>query len=138
MWRSLALKFSVLVTLSQGLSMLIFKSTACTDNNIIRALEESVGGLNIYNNTCVWDKGSSINVAALCSWFVTGLAMILIGPPVPVGDAPPGDEATPRSRFSVWKPKKSADDAAASATPENEKAADEAGASAAASQAVAE
>jgi hypothetical protein len=88
LWRSLALKFCVPVTISQGLTLLIFKSTACTDNNIIRAMEQAVGGINVYNNTCEWDKGSSMNVAAIVCWFAAGLSMILIGPPPPAGAAP--------------------------------------------------
>lgn len=87
-----------MVTLSQGLTLLIFKSIACTDNNVIQALEASSGGRDIYNNTCEWDKGSSMNVAAIVLWFVTGVSMILLGPPQP-------DEAEPRRSK---KPKKSA------------------------------
>jgi hypothetical protein len=109
-WRSLALKFSVMVTISQGLTLLIFKSTACTDNNIIQALEESVDGVDMYSNTCEWDKGSSINVSAILCWFATGVSMILIGPPAPAAGA------APRRSKKKQKSKKKKSAAAAAAT----------------------
>jgi hypothetical protein len=87
------MKFCVLITLSQGLTLLIFKSTACTDNNIIRAMEESMGGLDIYKNTCEWDKGSSMNVSAIVLWFLTGLCMIVMGPPSRVDYGEPRDDS---------------------------------------------
>ena len=101
----------------------------------MKALEAELGGLDLYNNTCEWDKGSSMNVAAVCCWFCTGVAMILTGPPVLYADG------EPMSRRWSKKSKQSATDAdaaAASGKVDAPGAADEAGASAKAPEAVTE
>jgi hypothetical protein len=81
-WRSLAIFLSVIITLFQGLTLLIFRSNAaCHNNLVVHSLEESVGRSGVYSESCVWDEGSSANVASICLWFVTGVSMILIGRP---------------------------------------------------------
>jgi hypothetical protein len=81
-WRSMALFFCVIITLFQGLTLLLLQSNAaCHDNRIVQSLEETVGR-SVYNESCVWDEGSSANVASTSLWFATGIVMLFLGRPI--------------------------------------------------------
>jgi hypothetical protein len=80
-WRSLALFLAVIITLFQGLTLLLLRSySACHNNLIVQSMEESLGQ-SIYGESCAWDEGSSANVASTCLWFVTGVVMMVLGRP---------------------------------------------------------
>jgi hypothetical protein len=73
-WRSIAIQFIVVITIFQGLTFLIFQSSACTEQQIVQ-----VSGL--YNEECEWEAGSTTNVFSIALWFLTGLVMLKIGAP---------------------------------------------------------
>jgi hypothetical protein len=76
-WRSVAIMFSVFLTLFQGLTFLIYESTFCTDNSILAAY----GLTDSYTAECTWDQGSTANVMATVLWFLTGVIMLRNGAP---------------------------------------------------------
>ena len=45
---------------------------------------------DVYNDECEWDSGLSTNVAACVLWFVTGVYMMIIGPPA-IEELPPAE-----------------------------------------------
>lgn len=84
-WKSLAMFYSVILTLFQGLTFLLFSSSFCTNNSIVAALS----GSEEYYGTdpkCQWDQGTTCNVVSTVLWFVTGLLMCTI---VPAPERPP-------------------------------------------------
>jgi hypothetical protein len=92
-WRSLAIFFSVIIALFQGLTLLLLRSySACHNNLIVESLEESLGQ-SIYGDSCVWDEGSSANVASTSLWFVTGVVMMVLGRPKPTPRPQPETQA---------------------------------------------
>ena len=69
-WRTIAIIYSVFLTLFQGLTFLLFPSSLCTGFL-----------LSPENNNCTWAEGSTTNVIATVCWFLTGITMLAIGVP---------------------------------------------------------
>jgi hypothetical protein len=84
-WKFIAIIFSFFLTLFQGLTLLIFDSSFCTDNSILTGY----GLTNSYSAECSWDQGSTANVIAIILWFATGIAMMLNGVPTRPERPPP-------------------------------------------------
>ena len=87
-WRAVAIAFTVVLTLFQGLTFLIFKSNACNSNAAVNNIHESLN-LLFYEEECDWDSGSTANVIAVICWFLTGIFMLFTGPPQSPERAPP-------------------------------------------------
>lgn len=73
-WSLVAAINSILLTLFQGLTFLFFQSNACINNTMANTL-------GLYNGKCAWDAGSTANVVSVVLWFLTGVIMLLQGPP---------------------------------------------------------
>jgi hypothetical protein len=76
-WKAVAIIFSVILTVFQGLTFLVFHSSFCTDNSILSSYKLS----NSYSTDCAWDQGSTSNAISVVLWFLTGVAMLLVGAP---------------------------------------------------------
>ena len=96
----MGLTFIIVLTLFQGLTFLIFKSNACEDNPVTRALKEELSSYartngitareeanfnltidQLWEDECSWDSGSSANVVAVICWFLAGVFMLGLGAP---------------------------------------------------------
>jgi hypothetical protein len=67
----------VLVTSFQGLTFLVYPSSLCTDNPIIAMM----GWEGSFEPECAWDQGTTCNVISTVLWFLTGVCMLVQGPP---------------------------------------------------------
>ena len=76
-WRTVAIIYSVFLTLFQGLTFMVYDSSFCLDNAILA----SYGLTDSYSAECAWDQGSTANVIATVLWFLTGVAMLRNGAP---------------------------------------------------------
>jgi hypothetical protein len=89
-WKSIAMLFIVILTLFQALTFLVLTSSACSENPILSAAPTSTNSQNAggtiansaYKSTCTWGAGSNANVVAVVLWFLTGVAMLVVGVPV--------------------------------------------------------
>lgn len=82
-WKAMALNFIVVLTLFQGLTFLLFKSSACTQQQIVDVTS------TLYDDECQWESGSTANVVSTVLWFLTGLVMLKLGAP----ERPPPEPA---------------------------------------------
>lgn len=84
-WLVIAIVMMVFITLFQGLTMLIFQSNACDEIPLLYELESNpiryAFVAIIYDGTCKLDSGSIANIVAIVFWFITGLTMLVLGPP---------------------------------------------------------
>ena len=79
-WRGVAITFTVFLTMFQGLTFLIFSSNACDANSVTLTLQQRYNTL-FYEDECSWDSGSTTNVIAVVLFFLTGITMLISGPP---------------------------------------------------------
>lgn len=91
-WKALAAIFAVVLTLFQGLTFLIFQSNACSDNPIYAAYPSDAWSA-VYESDCSWGGASTANVFSVALYFLTGLAMLKVGPPRRAPRAPPETQA---------------------------------------------
>lgn len=78
-WQAVALNFSVIATLFQGLTFLIFQSSLCDDpSELLLFWSAAVPG---ETDGCQWEGGSTANVFSISLWFLTGVAMMAVGVP---------------------------------------------------------
>ena len=78
--------FAFLITsLLQGLSLLIFRSTICLDNPILRSMDENesiFGQLrDTFGDECEIAVGGKCGIASTVLWFVTGVLVCCKSPP---------------------------------------------------------
>jgi hypothetical protein len=85
-WKAIAVAFSVLLTLFQGLEFLLLQSNACSMNPLL--YDSSLATENwtervdaMYGTDCEWSAGSTANVFAVLFWFLAGATMLWLGPP---------------------------------------------------------
>jgi ABC-type enterochelin transport system permease subunit len=64
----------ILVALCSGLSLLIFQSTVCTNNELLNTIPEFEGG------TCSLYSGSKCVIAATVLWFVSAVGIYAMHP----------------------------------------------------------
>lgn len=76
-WNSAALVFGVVLTFCQGLTFLIFQSNACNAS----AVMFPTNFVSYWEEECSWDSGSTANVIAVVGWLLTGMVMLISGPP---------------------------------------------------------
>lgn len=84
-WWNIAVALLVLVTLCQGLTLLLFRSSACNTIPLLNQVEsnqlyEYMISL-AYPGNCQLDSGSVATIVATLLWFLTGLSMIVFGAP---------------------------------------------------------
>ncbi|KAL7555358.1 hypothetical protein ACA910_007087 [Epithemia clementina (nom. ined.)] len=63
-----------------GLTFLIFQSNACNANAAIQNFEARFNSY-FFEDKCSWDAGSTANVISVLLWFLTGVRMLIVGPP---------------------------------------------------------
>jgi hypothetical protein len=77
-WKKMGMIF-VVMTLFQGLTLLLLGSNACKDNGLVDLLSQD--GID-YNQVCSFAWGTKVNIAAVVFWFVAGVTMLtLVKPP---------------------------------------------------------
>lgn len=81
--------FLVVLPLFQGLTFLIYNSSFCTDNPILALY----GVSDDYSSECQWNQGSTANVVSVVLWFLTGVAMMVVGCPQRPVRPPPETQA---------------------------------------------
>jgi len=86
--------FIVVLPLFQGLTFLIYNSSLCTDNPVLAELGVSAD----YSQECQWDGGSTSNAASVALWFLTGVAMVIVGCPKRPPRPPPETQAVTYQR----------------------------------------
>jgi len=91
-WKTLALTFTVVCTLFQGLTFLMFQSSLCS-NNPINSVYPSETWDTIYKSDCEWGGASTANVFAVVLYFLAGLAMLKVGAPSPPPRGPAETQA---------------------------------------------
>ncbi|GKY97396.1 hypothetical protein MPSEU_000698100 [Mayamaea pseudoterrestris] len=96
-WKLVAIIFIVILTLFQGLTFLIFRSSFCTNNSILNAY----GLTDSYAAECVWDQGSTANVIATLLWFLTGVVMLRNGAPKRPARPPPETQTVTYERTEL-------------------------------------
>lgn len=87
LWKSVAFQYSTLVTLFQGLTFMVWKSRMCSHEFTM-----NLGSFQ-YEAGCAWDEGSTANVFSISLWFLTGIAMMIVGAPVRPPRPPPETQA---------------------------------------------
>mmetsp|Transcript_10247 Transcript_10247/g.28239 ORF Transcript_10247/g.28239 Transcript_10247/m.28239 type:complete len:245 (-) Transcript_10247:304-1038(-) len=84
-WKLVAFLASICLTISQGLTFLLFHSNACDSDVVLQILKteglETSNIRSLYQSECSWDNGSTANVIGIVLWFCTGMVMLIIGPP---------------------------------------------------------
>jgi hypothetical protein len=77
-WKKIGMVF-VVMTLFQGLTLLLLPSNACTNNELVASLAQD--GIE-YSQECSFAWGTKINIAAVVFWLVAGVSMLtLVKPP---------------------------------------------------------
>jgi hypothetical protein len=87
-WYAVALQFSVVITLFQGLTFLLFRSDLCDDVSLLNNYNAAA-----YKPGCQWDQGSTANVFSIVLWFMAGVVMVAVGVPVRAPREPPQTQA---------------------------------------------
>ena len=88
------MKFIFIITLFQGLTLLIFKSDACLNNSVLNYIEGRFDDdPQLYSSECAWDDGSYANIASIVLWFLTAVAMLILGRPTARPREPPETQA---------------------------------------------
>jgi hypothetical protein len=84
-WRAVAVLLMTFVTLCQGLTLLLFRSNACSNIPLIDEVQSNQVWSYLvslaYPGPCQFDSGSFATIVATLLWFVTGLFMIILGSP---------------------------------------------------------
>ena len=83
-WKLIAINFSVIMTLFQGLTFILLQSSLCDDPNELLSIWVAATD----DDGCNWDGGSTANVFSVALWFLTGVAMMIVGVPTPPPRAP--------------------------------------------------
>jgi hypothetical protein len=76
-WKCYAVTLMTFVTAFQGLTFLVYPSSLCTDNPVIAMM----GWEDSFESECAWDQGTTCNVVSTVLWFLTGVCMLVQGPP---------------------------------------------------------
>jgi hypothetical protein len=69
------------MTLFQGLTLLIFKSDACTNNPFFAEFPANSAAELLYTENCRLDSGTIANIVGIVCWFLAGLVMMVLGQP---------------------------------------------------------
>lgn len=96
-WNFSAVTIMIFVTLFQGLTLLLFRSSACDSIPLMDEVESNqVWSYLIslaYPGSCQFASGSVATIVASLLWFLTGLSMLVFGPRRP-------DEETTEAKYN--------------------------------------
>jgi hypothetical protein len=92
-WKQIAMLYCVIITLFQGLTFLIFMDGSACDANtpLYGSSNSDTDALleEVYPDGCEWGGGSTANAVSTGLWFLTGVAMIILGAPKEEPRPPP-------------------------------------------------
>ncbi|KAL3918470.1 MAG: hypothetical protein SGILL_004219 [Bacillariaceae sp.] len=78
-WKCIGIVF-VLLTIFQGLTLLVEASSICRDNPVLQYLASAAPELaETFPDTCEWATGFGLNIASVICWFLAG-AFAILGP----------------------------------------------------------
>jgi hypothetical protein len=108
-WKIFGITFLVMSIL-QGVSLLVLESSVCLDSPVLQWLEAELPRVRErYGDECEWGLGFRLGITAVVFWFVAGVLMFVIPAPEKPGLNPAeGAPATPSEEQKL-------DDAAAAA-----------------------
>jgi hypothetical protein len=80
----------ILMSIFQGLTLLVHASSICTNNPLIQFLDVTNPDLAAaFPDTCELYTGYYLNIAAVVCWFVAGVCAVVLPAPVVVPEHPP-------------------------------------------------
>jgi hypothetical protein len=108
LWKLYGLTFLVMSIL-QGVTLLVLKSSVCLDNPVLQYLEaRNPTRREIYPDECEWGMGFRMSITATVFWFVAGAVALAIPAPQKESLGPSG---LPPSEELALEEKSKADDA---------------------------
>ena len=84
-WKITGLILLLFVTLFQGLTFVLLQSNACQGIPLLDEVQDNIIWYALvklaYPNNCLLGAGSTVNIIATVLWFISGLIMLIVGPP---------------------------------------------------------